>query len=301
MISRIFRPLIEGFRGVFRHAAMSISSAVTVMIALMIIGIFALFTIHVERFTRDLEESVNISVLVDYDYESASQEDKLSLEIQAIPEVDDVRYSSKADEFKYYLESFSDEKTKEAFEPFKDDNPMHDAFYVTVHSGTQLEAVSKKIEALEGVYKVNYGGTSAVQLVTMLRAIRYIGGGIALALALLAIFLIQNTINMTITARSDEIAIMRNVGAKNGFILMPFLIEGMLIGILGSIIPILLMVFGYINIYRFTGGYVISTMFDLMPPQQISLLLSCGLLSIGCFVGFMGALVSVRKNLRWTR
>ncbi len=301
MINRFFRPLREGFRGVFRHWAMSFSSAVAVTITLLIISLFILFSFNMQQFTGKLESSVQISVLIDYNYEDVSQEDAISLAIQNIEGVKTVTYSSKADEFQYYLNSFSDEKTREAFEPFADDNPMHDAYYVEVTDGTQLEGIATQIQAIEGVYKVNYGGTSAVQLISILRTVRIAGLVLALALSFLTIFLIQNTIKLTILARADEIAIMRNVGARNGFIRSPFVVEGAIIGAIGAIIPIIATYYGYNFLYKWTGGYVISKMFSLISPIPFVWYVSLAILVIGMLVGLIGSFFSVNKYLRWKR
>lgn len=301
MISRIFRPIRDGFKGVGRHASMSIQSASAVTLALIIISLFLMFSMTVQNFTKGIEESVSISVLVDYSKESAEDEDAISLAIKNISGVSTVTYSSKDEEFQYYLESFDDEKTRKAFEPFKDSNPMHDAFYVETTSGSNIEAIAEEISNIEGVYKVNYGGDSAVSLISALRTIRNGGWIIALALSLLAIFQIQNTIKLTIMARADEIAIMRNVGAKNSFVRSPFMVEGLIIGALGSIIPIAITYFGYIKLYEMTGGHLISNMFSLIAPDPFIYRICGALLIIGMLVGLLGSFLSVTKYLRWKR
>lgn len=301
MISRIFRPIRDGFKGVGRHASMSIQSASAVTLALIIISLFLMFSMTVQNFTKGIEESVSISVLVDYSKESAEDEDAISLAIKNISGVSTVTYSSKDEEFQYYLESFDDEKTRKAFEPFKDSNPMHDAFYVETTSGSNIEAIAEEISNIEGVYKVNYGGDSAVSLIAALRTIRNGGWIIALALSLLAIFQIQNTIKLTIMARADEIAIMRNVGAKNSFVRSPFMVEGLIIGALGSIIPIAITYFGYNKLYEMTGGHLISNMFSLIVPDPFIYQICGALLIIGMIVGLLGSFLSVTKYLRWKR
>ena len=301
MISRIWRPIKEGFLGVFRHGAMSLQSGSAVTITLIIISLFLIFTMNVSRFTQGIEQSVQISATVDYNYESAEQEDRISLAIQEIPGVDTVTFSSKAEEFQYYLNSFSDERTKEAFRPFEEDNPMHDAYYVTVTDGSNLQNVAESIRAIEGIESVNYGGASAIQLVNMLQSIRTGGGLLALMLSVLAIFLIANTIKLTIMARADEIAIMRNVGARNGFIRAPFVVEGIIIGALGAIPPILLTIYMYRSAYKFTGGYLLTPMFSLIPPDKFLPMACAILLGIGVIVGLLGSFFSVSKYLRWKR
>lgn len=301
MISRIWRPIKEGFLGVFRHGAMSLQSGSAVTITLIIISLFLIFTMNVSRFTQGIEQSVQISATVDYDHETAEEEDRISLAIQEIEGVDTVTYSSKAEEFQYYLDSFSDERTKEAFRPFEEDNPMHDAYYVTVKDGSDLQSVADKIRGIEGIESVNFGGASAIQLVYMLKSIRTGGGLLALALSILAIFLIANTIKLTIMARADEIAIMRNVGARNGFIRSPFVVEGIIIGALGAIPPILLTIYMYKSVYKFTGGYLLTPMFSLIPPETFLPTACAILLGIGVVVGLLGSFFSVSKYLRWKR
>lgn len=301
MISKMFRPLKEGFFGVGRHAAMSISSASAVTITLFIISIFLIFSVNVQSFTKDIEQSVQISVMISYDYESQEQIDNIGIAIGNIDGVSNVEFSSKDEEFQYYIDSFEDEQERAIFEPFREDNPMHNAYYVEVENGADLEAIAGQIANVEGVSEINYGGDSSIMLMNAIRSVRTGGAIIAIALSVLAIFLIQNTIKVTIFARLDEITIMRNVGAKNGFIRSPFLVEGIIIGILGAIIPIAASVFGYIYLYNSLGGIVISNMFRLLPPHPFVLYLALTLLLIGSVVGFVGSFLSVNKYLRWKR
>ena len=301
VISRIWRPIKEGFLGVFRHGGMSFSSASAVTIALIIISLFSIVTINAQRFTQGLEQSVQIAVLVDYDHESAEEEDRIALAIQNIPGVAKVTYSDKENEFQYYMDSFDDEKTKQAFEPFRAKNPMHDAFYVEVEDGSELESIAAKIQEIEGISSVNFGGASATRLISFLGTARFLGAFIAIALSLLAVLLIYNTIKLTIQARADEIQIMRNVGAKNGFIRAPFVVEGIIIGALGSIIPILLTYYGYRYVFNSTGGYLVSNMFSLYPPIPFIVYVCLGLLAVGILVGLLGSFFSVTRYLRWKR
>jgi cell division transport system permease protein len=301
MFVMISRPIKEGFSGVGRHLAMAISSAIAVTITLIIISLFIIFSYNVQNFTKNIESSMEISVMVDYNYEDSAKEDAIQKSIEAIDGVKKVTYSNKDQEFQYYIDSFDDEKTKEAFEPFKDDNPMHDAFYVEAASGDQITEIASEIQKIEGVAEVNYGGQSTVSMVDTMAMVRKIGGFLVIGLTLLAIFLIQNTIKLTISARKDEITIMRNVGATNSFIRSPFVIEGIIIGVLGSIIPIALTVWGYTTLYQQSGGVLVSNMFKLVKPNPYIFYLAGILLGIGVVVGFVGSLLSVNRYLRWKR
>jgi Cell division protein len=299
----INRPLKEGFRGVGRHWAMSISSAIAVTITLLIISIFVLLTWNVNHFTQNIESSLDIYASVDYN--SESKEATLKKEIEAIDGVESVTLSPKSAEFDAYLNSFSDEKTKQAFEPFRSDNPMHDAFYVKAQDGSKIQSIADALSEMknkgEGIYEVSYGGQSTISIVDAMANIRKIGLVLVIGLVLLAIFLIQNTIKLTISARSTEIEIMRNVGASNGFIRSPFLIEGIIIGVLGALIPIGLTIWGYYALYQNAGGVLISNMFHLVEPNPFVFYVSGLLLLMGILVGFIGSWLSVTRYLRWKR
>jgi cell division transport system permease protein len=299
----INRPLKEGFRGVGRHWAMSISSAIAVTITLLIISIFLLLTWNVNHFTQNIESSLDIYASVDFNAEN--KEADLKKEIEAIDGVESVELSPKSAEFDAYLNSFTDEKTKEAFEPFRSDNPMHDAFYVKAVDGSKITSIADTLSKMKsdgkGIYEVSYGGQSTVSIVDAMANIRKVGMILVGGLVLLAVFLIQNTIKLTITARATEIEIMRNVGASNRFIRSPFLIEGVIIGILGAVVPIGLTVWGYYALYQNAGGVLISNMFHLVEPYPFVYYLSGILLLIGIVVGFVGSWISVNRYLRWKR
>ena len=303
MISKLFRPVIEGFKGVIRHGAMSLSSIFSVLMSLILISMMMIFTFNVRQFTQGLEHSIQIAVTVDYDHESAEEEDRISLAIKDIEGVSTVTYSSKADELEYYIESVANDEAKALFEPYREEgkNPMHDAFYVEVSDGSRLEQITAQIKEIPGVEEVEYGGASATKLVSALNTVRLIGAGLTLALSLLALFLIANTINTTIENRADELAIMRNVGAKNSFIRNPFLIEGIIIGILGSLVPIAATYFGYRYLYQVTGGHLVSDMFMLLDPDPFARYLCLALLGVGVLVGLLGSYISVTRRLRWKR
>jgi Cell division protein len=299
----ISRPIKEGFSGVGRHWAMSISSAIAVTITLVIISVFLLLTWNVNNFTQNIESSLDIYASVDYDAEN--QEAALKKKIEAIDGVESVELSPKSAEFQAYLDSFSDERTKEAFEPYASDNPMHDAFYVKAADGSKIQSIADALYEMknnnEGLYEISYGGQSTISIVDAMANIRKIGMILVIGLILLAIFLIQNTIKLTITARATEIEIMRNVGASNQFIRSPFLIEGVIIGILGATVPIGLTIWGYIALYNNAGGILISNMFHLVEPYPFVYYVSGILLLMGIVVGFIGSWLSVTRYLRWKR
>ncbi len=297
----ISRPIKEGFRGVGRHWGMALSSAIAVTITLTIISIFLIFSWHLHTFTKSVEYSMKIAVLIDSRHESMAAEQKIRNQIEQIEGVKVVEYSSKEQEFAYYLEQYDDAAMREAMAPFGDDNPMSDAFYVEVEDGDLIETIASQIRRIEGVSDVDYGGQTTIDMVAAMITIRRFGLIFVAALSVLAIFLIQNTIKLTIGARQDEITIMRNVGATNGFIRAPFVWEGMIIGVLGAILPIALTVYGYYALYERTKGVVFSSLFHLEQPMPFSAYISAILAVTGILVGYIGSWLSVTKYLRWKR
>ena len=153
---------------------------------------------------------------------------------------------------------------------------------------------------MSGISSVQDGGSNTYTLINILHTTRNAGGILILALVGLAIYLIYNTIKITIATRKDEIWIMRNVGAKNSYIRAPFLVEGIIIGIFGSILPIGLIIYAYYELFEMTGG-VLGGVITLVPIMPFIVYIGAALLVIGIFVGFMGSYISVCKYLRLTR
>lgn len=300
MIRRFFRHIREGFYGVARHASMAFSSATAMTVTLILMSAFFMIIVNLTNITKEIEQEVQISVLIDYDYEEASVEESIGDQIKSIDGVNSVEFFTKDQEAQYYFDNYSE--TDEAIiDMIKQDNPLNDAFYVKVEDGQRLGEIAAEIESIEGVATVNYGGASVVSFMEVLTMIRNVGFIMVTALLLLTVFLIQNTIKLTIFARNEEISIMRIVGAKNGYIRAPFLVEGIIIGILGSVIPILFTIFGYIYIYRISGGVVLSNIFTLIAPKPFVIYVSLGFVGLSIVVGFVGSFFSVTKYLRWTR
>ena len=154
---------------------------------------------------------------------------------------------------------------------------------------------------MDGIEKAQYGGESIKDMIDTFETIRYGGAVFVLALGVLAVFLITNTIKMTIYTRQTEISIMRNVGAGNWYIKTPFMFEGMLIGIIGALLPVILTVFGYGFLYDFFGGQFMSSMFVMQKPYPFTLQIAGILLLSGAAVGIIGSFLAATKYLRWRR
>ena len=297
MFRRLFRHIKEGFIGVKRHFGMAFSSASAVTITLILIGFFLMLSVNMNVLANDIESNISLVALIDYDT-SASQIENIKNQVQQVNGVKNVEYRTKDEEFDFYNETYPD--MAEFSELYRDSNPFHDAFMIYLSNTNELENVKSTVAKINGITSVEDGGSETYVLVDILEGVRLFGGILVLALCVLAVYLIYNTIKITISSRVDEIWIMRNVGAKNGYIRAPFLVEGIIIGFLGSIIPIGLMIGSYLYVYKKTGG-LLAGIFNLVPPYPFLLYLSLVILGIGVIVGFIGSYISVTKYLRFKR
>lgn len=298
MFRRFFRHIKEGFVGIGRHFSMALSSIASVTITLLLIGIFLIITVNLNELTKEVEESISFQALVSYDVTSESELSQIEKAIERIEGVADAEYISKDSEFDFYVAQYPD--LSDFYELYREDNPFHDAYKISLNDTANMATIKSQIESINGVDSVHDGGSNTYLLVDALNKIRIFGGALVLALVILATYLIYNTIHITIEARETEIWIMRNVGARNGYIRAPFLVEGIIIGIIGSLIPILTMIFSYYYLFNNFNGVVLGV-FKLLAPYPFLLYLNLALLGIGVLVGIIGSWISVTKSLRRTR
>lgn len=298
MIRRFFRHIKEGFFGVGRHLGMALSSASAVTITLIIIGIFIIITLNLYEVTKSIEGSISIVATIkdEYDGDHAAIQER----IDKIDGVESIIYHTKDQEFDYYLDTMGDDSLREFYESYRDDNPFKAAFIIYTDDGNKIESIKTQLDNMIEIDSTSDGGSNTYVLIGVLDHVRVVGGVLVVALIILAMYLIYNTIKITIASRSDEIWIMRNVGAKNGYVRAPFLVEGIIIGFLGSVIPMLAAVFGYIYLYQSVGGRLFGA-FVLIEPHPFVLYVAGLLLTIGIVVGFVGSYISVFKYLRLKR
>ena len=276
---------------------MSISSIFAVTITLLLIAILGIIAINVNKITLSIENSLTIYVKVDREATN-KQAQKIGEELNMIEGVKKVTYSSKEQELNKLINSQSSEN-KKLFATYKKDNPLGDAYQVEVKNAKNIATIAKQIEDIPNVNEVTYGGSSTSDMVNLLEHIRNGGAIFAFALTVVVLFMIANTIKMAITSRSTEIAIMRMVGASNWYIRLPFMLEGVFIGLFGSIIPIIVLYYGYSFAYDQFTKVLSSSVMVLEAPFPFIWHMSGILVLLGCGVGLIGSFFSVRKFLRF--
>lgn len=289
------RHLREGIRNIFRNGWMSVAAVMAVVVTLFLVGTFIAIIFNINHMTKQVEEDVEIKVLIEV---TADEEAVLGLskKIEKVDDVATVTFSSKEDELDELITGFGDEGS--IWGMFEQDNPLNHAYVVKATNPQETEAVALEIEKMDEVYKVLYGQDVIPLLFKFTKYSRTIGLALVIGLVLTAVFLISNTIKLTIMARSQEIGIMKLVGATNNFIRWPFFVEGFILGLVGSLIPIALIGVSYQYLLTNFSGKTDYEFVQLLPMNPFMWQLSAGVIGIGIFIGVWGSIMSVRKFLK---
>lgn len=285
----------ESLKNLARNGWMTFASASAVTVTLILVGVFFVIMMNLNSAATDLEEQVEIRVHIDA---AASEQDQKVLEqkIKKIPDVKSVRYSPKEEELDNLIESFGEDG--EAYKLFEQDNPLSDVIVVKTKDPADTMKVAKQIEKLEYAGKVKYGQGKIEKLFSFINLSRNIGLILIVGLLFTAMFLISNTIKITIMARRREIEIMRLVGATNSFIRWPFFLEGLWLGLLGAILPIVLITTTYSYAYDFLGPKLKGMSIELLEFSPFVYQVSGLLILMGALIGIWGSMMSVRKFLK---
>ncbi len=292
------RSIRDAFKSVFRNFSLSLASVSCIAITLIIVAASIVISFNVENFTKEIEKDLTIVVFVEND---ATEEDiadiKEELENMSNINKDEIVYKSKA-EVKEDMSKESDIFKTIMQDWDEKDNPLKDTFQVKVKDAEKIGKVADKIKQIDKVAVVRYGEGMVEKMVSAFDTIKKITYIAVIALIVVTVFLIVNTIKLTIFSRKKEIGIMRLVGASNFTVKNPFIIEGMILGAIGSIFPISLIVFGYPALYQKLDGHVFSQLIKLIKPYPFIYTASVAVLVIGIIVGMIGSARAVRKYLK---
>ncbi len=292
----IGRNIRDSFKGVFRNFSLSLASISCITITLIVVAIAMTLSYNVDNFAQNVEQDVTIVAFLNVDITKEQTDDVLE-KIQNIDGIESYVYKSKMDVGKEWMES--SEVFKNIMSGWNEEtSPLQPTFQIKVKNIDDIGDIAKKIEKIDLVDSVKYGEGMVEQLVSVFDLVRKICIGIVIALIVVTAFLITNTIKITIFSRRKEIDIMRLVGASNINIKIPFVFEGLILGFLGSIIPIIITIFGYSSLYKNFDGKVFSSFIELIKPTPFIYITSLTLVLIGMVVGMFGSWAAVRKHLK---
>ena len=296
LIRMLTRGIRDAFKSVFRNFSLSIASVSCISITLVVVAIAIVASWNVNSITDSIKKDVTIVVFVNQKATDLDLE-RIDSELRDIKNIESVVLKTKEQEKKEMMEE------SEIFESImsdwdEDESPLKDSFLIKVSNLEDIKSTVKQIKKIELIDVVNYGESMVEKMLGAFDVIEKVTIVIVLALVLVNVFLIVNTIKLTIFSRKREISIMRLVGASNFSIKYPFVVEGMVIGMIGSIIPILIVIYGYTYLYTYFDGVIFSSLIRLIDPQPFVYIVSLIVLGIGIVVGMIGSSRAVRKYLK---
>ena len=290
----------QGVKNIGRNKMFSIASIATMSACIFLFGLFYSIVMNFNYIVDKAEQGVAITVFFNEDA-TQEQKDKIGEDLKKEDGVLEVNYISAEEAWNKFQDDYFGD-SKEAAEGFKNDNPLanSDNYEVYMSDVSKQKQVVSYAEKLDGVRKVNKSDTVAKTLTSVNKLVGIISAAIILILLAVTIFLISNTVTMGITVRREEIAIMKYIGAKDGFVRAPFVFEGLLIGVIGAIIPLVMLYFMYDKAvsYVMTRYSLLNNIVDFLPVMRVyRTLLPVGI-ALGVGIGFLGSTFTIRKHLK---
>ena len=298
-ISTVGYSVKQGVRNIGRNKLFSIASIATMSACIFMFGLFFAIVLNFNYIIEKAEEGVAIVVFFE-DGITQAEIDNIGSELRARDEVLEISFTTAEEAWEEFKGIYLKDNVELA-EGFKD-NPLASSANYKVYLADivrQAELVSFT-ESLPGVRRVNKSDAVADMLTNLNRLVWYVSAGIILILLAVSIFLINNTVAMGVEVRKEEIGIMKYIGAKDGFVKAPFVIEGLLIGFIGAVIPLILLYFGYEKAihYILTKFHVLGNILEFLPINAIYMqLLPIGL-ALGVGIGFVGSFFTIHKHLK---
>lgn len=290
------RSIRDAFKSVIRNFSLSLASISCITITLIIVAIAIMASFNVSNFTELIEADLTIVAFVDND---ATDEELQTIkkEISNLSNIQNINFFSKkevAEQIKKESEVFD-----VVLSEFDDgESPLKDTYQIKVKNIEEIKTTADKIKSIDKIAVVRYGEGMVEKMVSAFDSIKKVTYGVVIALVVVTIFLIINTIKLTISARKREISIMRLVGASNFTIKTPFIVEGMILGAIGSIAPVIFTTYGYLAFYRHFNGYLYSQLIQLIKPEPFIYKTSLIVIIIGILVGMIGSASAVKKYLK---
>lgn len=299
-ISTFIYSLKQGIINLKRNKLFTLASISTIAACIFLIGLFYAVLVNLQNIVSEAEKNVSVVIFFDEDATDA-QITEIGEKIKKRAEFGTIEYISPEQAWEdYKAEYFADEP--ELADGFKDDNPLanSDSYRVTLTDLSMQDEFVSFVQNLTGVRKVNYSSSTADTLTEFGKMIGYISMAIIIILLAVGVFLISNTIMVGITVRREEIGIMKLMGAKDLFIRAPFVVEGVLIGLIGAVIPVMVLYLIYKKVIVFILEQFnsIESVVSLLSAGEVFSVLTPVALLIGGGIGLIGSILTMRKHLK---
>ena len=296
-IRSLFYHIKDGFKNIYRNRLFSLASIATIAACIFIFGVFYSIVMNFQYMIKKAENEVCVTVFFD---EGLSETDirKLGDTIKSRVEVSNIHYTSAEEAWDNFKTDYFAEYPELA-EGFKDDNPLVNSasYEVYLKDASMQSTLVTYLENLDGIRQVNRSEATASSLASAARLVSYIAIAVIIILLAVSIFLITNTIVIGITVRKDEISIMKYIGATDAFVNAPFFVEGIVIGVIGAIIPVAILAYIYQSMVSFIINKfsVLSNILAFMPAKDVFQVLIPVAIALGIGIGFIGSFFAVRK------
>lgn len=283
----------ESFKSLKRNRTLSIASSLTVAATLFILGIFLLTILNVNQGVKGIESTVEVQVYLN-DNISIPDKDAIEAKINSVDGIDSVTYETKAQSLQKMKDRLGADK-KDILEGLDKRNPFPAVYTVKVKQPQVIDSVVKSVKGMTGIYEIKDSRQFIDKVISITKTVKMVGIVVFTVLIFVSVFLIGNTIKLTVYSRRREIGIMKYIGATDWFIRWPFIIEGMVLGLIGSIVANILLYYAYKAVYL---KIVSSFMFmELIKPFYVLTTLSIEFIIAGMIIGAIGSIQAIRRFL----
>ena len=296
-ISTFFYTLKQGIINIFRNKWFSLASVATISACLFLFGLFYAVITNFQSIVKSAEEGVSVTIF----FQPGTTEEQImdiGSKIEARDEVSKIEYTSPEQAWEYYKENWIPEEFSDGFP----DNPLENSasYAIYMKDISQQTALVDYLNSIPEIRTVNQSELAASTLTGVNALVAYVSAGIILILLLVSVFLISNTVTIGISVRKEEISIMKYIGATDFFVRAPFVIEGILIGVFGSALPLGTIYVLYNKVVEYIGTKfsVLSGLLNFLPVNTVFSTLAPVVVAIGVGIGFLGSFITVRKHLR---
>lgn len=299
MLNSFFYLVKQGFKNLWNNRLMSLASVGVLVSCMLLIGAAALISVNISSVVSELEDQSEAIVYLD-DNTTHDDQERIRKAIIATEKISTIEFIPKEDALSSMMDSMGDEGL--LFEAYKENNNLPDSFRITFDDVSNLEQTVATIDAIDGVLSVS-AMTEVANVITGIKKMAYIGGIIIIGLLIsVSLMIVGNTIKITVFSRRREVNIMKYVGATNGFIRLPFIVEGMSLGIISGTISYALIYFGYDYISEWVlsqkSEWFSMIVSGLVPFTSISTQLLVGFLCGGALIGVFGCVAFIGKHLK---
>lgn len=300
-ISTLGYSIKQGLKNIQRNLLFSLASVGTIVACLFLFGVFYAIVLNMGHEIQNIQGSLTVSVFFD----AGSSEEKIMQigeSIKQLDNIDTMQYITADKAWKGYVDDVYGGDEEYVASVFGKDNPLENSssYELTLKDITKQEDTVKQLEKISGVRKVNSSDGTANSLISISKLLGAVSIGIIAILLFVSLFLISNTITIGISVRKEEIAIMKLIGAKDFFVRAPFLVEGVIIGFIGSIIPLIIMYFVYNSVtgYLVQHFSIVESLVEFLPVGEVFSGMAPISILIGIGVGFFASLITSHKHLK---